>query len=54
MLVCGLVRFPEGKRNVNAAVVEKHFLVEDARIHSEVLVSGKEALALVMCIEMDH
>lgn len=51
VIMSGLARFPEVKRNVNAMVVDKYFLVGDARKHPDVLDSGKEALALVMCAD---
>lgn len=52
VLVNGLARFLEIKRNVKAAELEKYILVEEAREHPDVSNSGKEALTLVMC--MDH
>lgn len=36
------------------SVVEKHFLVEEARKNPHVSDSEKKTLALLICMQMDH
>ena len=51
ILLCVCEWFGKISRNaLHAAVVEKHCLVEDAMEDPDVSASGKEAIALVMCI----